>query len=105
MAPQAFMTLTLSKKEHRPVVLLNARQSVFFMFPLVCFILSMLGGLPWWLSIKEFACSAGDAVDWGSVPELERSPGGENGNPLQYSCRENPEHPISSLIWTGLITE
>ena len=26
----------------------------------------------------------------GSVLELERSPGGENGNPLQYSCQDNP---------------
>ena len=26
----------------------------------------------------------------GSIPGLERSPGGGNGNPLQYSCLENP---------------
>ena len=25
-----------------------------------------------------------------SIPELGRSPGEENGNPLQYSCLENP---------------
>ena len=25
-----------------------------------------------------------------SIPELERSPGGGHGNPLQYSCQENP---------------
>ena len=35
---------------------------------------------------KEFACNAGDL---GSIPELGRSPGEENGNPLQYSCLEN----------------
>ena len=35
---------------------------------------------------KESACSAGDP---GSVPGLERSPGGENGYPLQFSCLEN----------------
>ena len=28
--------------------------------------------------------------DLGSVPELGRSPGGGHGNPLQYSCLENP---------------
>ena len=28
--------------------------------------------------------------DVGSVPELERSPGEGNGNPLQYSCLDNP---------------
>ena len=43
--------------------------------------------LPWWLSGKESACSAGDA---GSIPELGRSPGGGNDNPLQYSCLGNP---------------
>ena len=35
---------------------------------------------------KESACSAGDP---GSIPELGRSPGGGNGNPLQYPCLEN----------------
>ena len=36
---------------------------------------------------KESACSAGDL---GLVPGLGRSSGEENGNPLQYSCLENP---------------
>ena len=36
---------------------------------------------------KESACSAGDR---GSVLGLGRSPGEGNGNPLQYSCLENP---------------
>ena len=36
---------------------------------------------------KEFACQAGDL---GSVPGLGRSSGGGHGNPLQYSCLENP---------------
>ena len=31
-----------------------------------------------------------DAGDTGSIPGLRRSPGGQNGNPLQYSCMENP---------------
>ena len=35
----------------------------------------------------ESACSAGDP---GSVPRWGRSPGEGNGNPLQYSCLENP---------------
>ena len=38
---------------------------------------------------KESACSAGDV---GSIPGSGRSPGGEHGNPLQYSCLENPTH-------------
>ena len=41
---------------------------------------------------KESACSEGDL---GSVPELGRSPGGGHGNPLQYSCLENPCEPRS----------
>ena len=31
-----------------------------------------------------------DAGDLGSIPGLGRSPGGGNGNPLRYSCLENP---------------
>ena len=34
--------------------------------------------------------SARNAGDLGSIPGLGRSPGEENGNPLQYSCLENP---------------
>ena len=34
--------------------------------------------------------SAYNAGDQGSIPGLGRSPGEENGNPLQYSCLENP---------------
>ena len=36
---------------------------------------------------KESACSA---ADLGSIPGSGRSPGEGNGNPLQYSCLENP---------------
>ena len=42
--------------------------------------------LPQWLLSKESACSAGDV---GSIPGWRRSPGGGNGNPLQYSCLGN----------------
>ena len=40
--------------------------------------------------VKNPPANAGDAVDMGSIPGLGRSPGGGNGNPLQYSCLENP---------------
>ena len=36
---------------------------------------------------KESICNAGDL---GSIPGLGRTPGGGNGNPLQYPCLENP---------------
>ena len=38
-----------------------------------------------------------DAGDLGSIPGLQRSPGGGNGNPLQYSCLENPMDRKRSL--------
>ena len=50
-------------------------------------------GLPWCLSGKG---SAGNA---GSIPELGRSPGEENGNPLQYSCQENPMDGEFYSLW------
>ena len=39
---------------------------------------------------KESAYSTGDAGDVGLTPGSGRSPRGGNGNPLQYSCLENP---------------
>ena len=39
---------------------------------------------------KESACNAGDTEDAGLIPGSGRSPGGGHGNPLQYSCLENP---------------
>ena len=57
---------------------------------------------------KESTCNAGDP---GSTPGLGRSPGGGNGNPLHYSCLENPmdrgtwwaivHWVIKSQIWGG----
>ena len=40
--------------------------------------------------VKNLPASAGDKRDVGSIPESGRSPGGRHGNPLQYSCLENP---------------
>jgi len=42
------------------------------------------------LVVKNPPANAGDIRDAVSKPGLERSPGGGNGNPLQYSCLENP---------------
>ena len=43
--------------------------------------------------VKNPPCQAGDT---GSIPWSGRSPGGGNGNPLQYSCLTNPmdEEPV-----------
>ena len=40
--------------------------------------------------VKHLPVNAGDARDMGSIPGSGRSPGEGNGNPLQYSCLENP---------------
>ena len=40
--------------------------------------------------VKNLPANAGDLRDAGSIPGLGRSPGGGHGNPLQYSCLENP---------------
>ena len=57
--------------------------------------------------VKNLPTSAGD---FGLIPGLGRSPGEENGNPLQYSCLENPmdrkawwaiDHEVTKC-WTRL---
>ena len=49
------------------------------------------------LSGKEYACSTGTTGDVGSIPGSGRSPGRGHGNPLQYSCLDNP-HGQRSLV-------
>ena len=40
--------------------------------------------------VKNPPANAGDARGSDSIPGLGKSPGGGNGNPLQYSCLKNP---------------
>ena len=40
--------------------------------------------------VKNSPANTGDTGDMHSIPGSERSPGGGNGNPLQYFCLENP---------------
>ena len=47
--------------------------------------------------VKNPSANAGDIRDMGSIPGSRRSPGGGDGNPLQYSCLENP-HGQRSLV-------
>ena len=46
---------------------------------------------------KESACNAGDP---GSIPGSGKSPGEENGNPLPYSCLENP---MDKGVWWAAV--
>ena len=68
------------------------------------------------LVVKNLPANAGDIRDLGSIPGSGRSPGGGHGNPLQYSCLENPmdrgawwfavhrvEHDWSNLPHTHLL--
>ena len=47
-------------------------------------------GIPRGSVVKNPPANAGDARDVGLIPGWGRSPGGGNGNPLQFSCLENP---------------
>ena len=47
-------------------------------------------GFPGDTVVKNLPANAGDARDEGSIPGSGRSPGRENGNPLQYSCWKIP---------------
>ena len=42
------------------------------------------------LVVRNLPANAGDIEDEGLTPGSGRSPGGGHGNPLQYSCQENP---------------
>ena len=42
------------------------------------------------LVVKDLPANVADIRDVNSIPGLGRAPGGERGNPLQYSCLENP---------------
>ena len=50
------------------------------------------------LVVKNLPVNAGDIKDSASIPGLGRSLGGGNGNPLQYSCLENP---VDRGAWWG----
>ena len=52
--------------------------------------LGVLFGASHWLVVKNLPVSAGDVRDSGLIPGLGRSSGGGHGNPVQYSCLENP---------------
>ena len=57
-------------------------------------------GLPGGAGGKEPIANAGEWRDLGLIPGWGRSPGGGHGNPLQYSCLENP---IDRGAWQGTV--
>ena len=54
-------------------------------------------GFPGGSKVKVSACNVGDL---GSIPGSGRSPGEGNGNPLQYSC---PENPMDGGDWWAIV--
>ena len=62
------------------------------------------------LVVKKLSANARDTGGWGSILGSGKSPGGRHGNPLQYSCLENPMDwrawqatvPRISKSWTWL---
>ena len=52
--------------------------------------------------IKNLPANAGDTGKLGLIPGLGRSPGVGNGNPLQYSCLENP---VNRGTWWATVHE
>ena len=52
-------------------------------------------GFPGGLEVKVSASNVGDP---GSIPGSRRSPGEGNGNPLQYSCLENPMDRFTATV-------
>ena len=50
--------------------------------------------------VRNLLANAGNAGDMGSTPRLGRSPGGGNGNPLQYSFLGNP---MDRRAWQAIV--
>ena len=52
------------------------------------------------LVVRNLPAIAGDIRDMGWIPGLGRVPGGWNGNPLKYSCLENPMDREPGGLWS-----
>ena len=50
--------------------------------------------------VKNSPTNAGDIRDSGVIPGSGKSPGGGQGNPLQYSCLENP---MDREAWKAIV--
>ena len=58
------------------------------------------GGFPGGTVVKNLPANAGDTRDAGLICGLGRSPGVGNGNPLPYSCLENP---MDRGVWRAAV--
>ena len=65
-----------------------------------CLVHSYTGAPQVELVVKNPPANTGDVRDTGSIPGWGRSSGGGHGNPLQYSCLENP---IDGGAWKATV--
>ena len=97
LIPFLFLFLFWDLYNSNVVVLILSQTSLrlssilFILFTLPC----TSEGFPGGSDGKESTCNVGDL---GSIPEFGRSPGGGHGNPLQYSCLENPHEQRSRSL-------
>ena len=75
MYAYGWFTLMYDKNHHNVIIILQLKS------------LSRIKKMQWCKTELDPACNMGDL---GSIPGLGRCPGEGNGNPLQYSCLENP---------------
>ena len=61
---------------------------------------SVWRGFPGGAVVKNLSANSGDTREVGLIPRSERSPGGVNGNPLQYACLENP---LDRGAWRAIV--
>ena len=54
------------------------------------------------LVVKNLPANGGEISNAGLIPELGRFPGGGHGNPLQYSCLEDP---MDRVAWQAAVNE
>ena len=79
--------------KYSPTVLIPIlkHKSVYFTnAPILITTYRRLGVFPGGIVVKNLPANAGDKWDLGLIPGSRRTPGGGNGNPLLYSCLENP---------------
>ena len=78
--------------------------SIFLFLLLICLVSTLLlvqpQGFPRSITVKNLPAKSRAVRDASLIPGLGRSSGEENGNPLQYSCLENPKY---RGVWRGTV--
>ena len=82
-----WVAISFSKRSQNQLIVISGRHEKGEGWKIAKMVLNILKCFPCSSVGKESACNAGDP---GSIPESGRAPGEGNGNPLQYSCLENP---------------